>query len=119
MSRTVITQPRGSTGSLGESKVIVPVPAYSSVVIDEVSRTTTRCVKWIVTVTNLANDNSVAQEILAIDSNSGLKHSRYNIIGDTIPHTIHVALQSGNIELTINNPTADTYSVKLLRFELA
>lgn len=118
MTRTVVTQPRGSQGTLGETQVILPVPGLSSVVVDQVSQTTTRCVKWIITITNQISNDILAQEILAIDSNSGIKHSRYNIIGDNIPHTIQAAVSGGNIQLTVVNPTTDSFMVKLLRFEI-
>lgn len=119
MARTITTIPRGNVGSLGETNIVAPVPGFSSTVVDEVNRTTTRCIKWIITITDTITDYANAQEIFTIDGATGLKFSRHNMIGDTIQHNIQVTLLSGNFKLTIVNPTANDYSVKVLRFEIS
>lgn len=119
MTRTITTIPRGAVGSLGETNIVAMVPGLTTTTVDLVSRSTTRCVKWILTITDTITDFTVVQEIMSIDGATGLKFSRYNIIGDNIQHNIQVALLSGNFNLTIINPTTNTYSVKVLRFEIS
>lgn len=119
MTRTVITTPRGSVGSLGDTKVVVTIPAVTTQTVDQVNAATTRCVKWILAITNTTTNQIITEEITVINANVGLTHSRYNIIGDIIPHTIQVSLLSGNIHLIITNPTANAYLVNSLRIEIA
>ncbi len=94
---------------------VIPPSTYK--IIDNVRLFENLSVTWMVDITNNSTDETVTQQIRASLINNNIRHTRYGIIGNMLPHLIDVELDSfgPTLQLKITNLGAATYTVNIFR----
>jgi len=84
--------------------------------IDSLSTSTTKSVKWLVTIVTQTTFKTVAYEIFATHRN-GISpiFNRGPSIGDTVLRVDDVVISGGSLILKITNNEIETFSVNVLR----
>jgi len=121
MAKVVLTHTVSNGGGSTPSndfmrRVTTPLPVATPTTADEVPTSTCSFVKWNYTIADDDEDKFHTAEIVATHRNgTNPTHSRYGLIGDTIPHSVNVVSESGLLKLQFTNLDAHDVVVNVLR----
>lgn len=120
MTSIVLTRPMGTGSTLpGSVATNITIPPTVTQIVDQCSWAVSSSVKWIYTLVDSINGDTLTAEVLGTHRNgSNPTHNRYGIIGDTLLHQATVDIFGGNIGLQITNQNSNTLIVSVVRIQI-
>lgn len=120
MAKLVLTNSASSsTATPTESfltKVTTVLPVSVNTIADQFAASTCSLVKWNYTLRDTSENKTQSAEITATHRNGANPiHTRYAITGDSIPHTVTVVIESGQMRLRFVNQDPHTLIANILR----
>lgn len=93
------------------------IPPLTTKIVDSAMLYDNSSVKWLVDITNTTTGEVLTQQIFASRINSHVRHTRYGILGDILPHIIEVILDPSEtiLHLRITNTNTDSYHISTVR----
>jgi hypothetical protein len=113
----ILTTPISSSTGQGIPPIISDTVIVQTIsVVDTVDITVHSSIKWIVVITDTSSTLQLTQEVLA-SYNGMIKYNRSSLVGDLLPHSILVDIDSNHTEmrLHVGNPTTNLYNIRIYR----
>jgi hypothetical protein len=115
----VLTKPLVSDSGGFKSVSSGTVNSGDTILVDSLSTTIVKTVKWIVEIIDQSNSKITSYEILATNCfNTIVSFNKYSIVGDKIKHIPEATLNGVNIDLMITNNELINIDYKITRLEV-
>lgn len=103
----------GYTVNIPTSKLEYTVISGNSKIIDSISSTDVKTVKWIVDIRHTSKERSL--EILALNKSTGIEFSVSNVLGDVIGVVIDVFINVDDIVMELTNNELEDVDITMVR----
>jgi len=115
----VLTRPLASDSNGFKPVSSGTVNSGDTVLVDSLSTTIIKTVKWIVEIIDQTNSKITSYEILATNCfDTIVSFNRYGGVGDKIKHVPEAVLNGANIDLQITNNELINIDYKITRLEV-